>query len=1343
MKINNRLLAEKLLNNKKLMDSILESKSLEDSYNLIMDENSDEISYDDYEKFMMEMYQIGQTSRHKMNENDLDKISGGSGNKFLNTCLSGLFVLTTVATPIADNISGAKAWGSSPVAFLSDERYLDRIPNKDLKNKSDVSASPVHEAITDAAYCLTNRTKDGKISSQLEVGSVWGGSSGETDSSGANKVKKGMYIDGYTGLGEELNHLLVSQMNCCTKKKCKETINASFYGRGNYLHCMRFIEGTGGDLSGQEKTYQFIMKWLENALVYAKYGINLNSIPDEYKSKVDPRSKIMFMEKNDIILSAKENFIGTSYEENLKIGISRFLQKNRGFIMPELSDDNIQYLSCCVLGGEYYLNQSHSMEVPDAIYKKAGKIIEKIKKFSAERQYSDEEYKSRVLGIICHTLEESFNPARCDRTITYEKDRQARLGGIKAFLYCRNQDISSLFDNIMDEELSFLKNVANSNGNEAMRIYEEQKGILKTLGLSESIEKVKEFLSTFFDETKTPKDVMRWISENVLNFEEKIAKSSYVPYSSEVPRLLIRGEEKPYKDCITVIGGRLSGNIYEILGFEELDRLKSSIEEMKKYAKERMEGNTLAVLRSTSTNYGAIMLYDTLCGLNYSMEEYIRRERIYILSKNYNEAARVVVFARKVLSKILMNLKELRTFIKDKRESAIVDNLEKKYKRLQTDYESTNVPVDPVYDSYIEELSSINVASSKYTSYFKNAVKSDKYLNGLNDYVFEEPTLKSAKLYDQYMNAVCDRLRLEDTGVDRSKDSCYQNLMLVEKSAKDLFFNDLENLKVKGRGVSKELLNIDVSTIRDEKLEYFNSLVDLNLTGLDTKKLNNAAILTCLNSFSNVKDKGERLNLLKNQEKRACFIANRKSDKKYKVAYEMAERMAKFLLQQAEKLRDPSHEIYCIDFDQEEEGLRKQVETVAKEDIDKLFKNNEASLRKKLWGKDSFSAQKEILNSLRSNFTDAGDEDITSELCSLKDSYENKFKIVQLAKWKYYTVKNDIKAQSAKKSYELIKTLMGLVSELSLTREDMNALEDFQKLKYEEKLSDSVFSRGLNKDSSDIDKAKYYVYYIEGLGLDDSAISKDLCFLSSLSDVANEIMSVNKAGNQRKNIDEDSLNLDKILENIKVERVVRREEGQSYNGESDLQKKKRLLLRLRCKGIRNMIKEHVEKNESDVGNKNSKNNNIGNLREIIEMLLIDGTDFNKNFAGEIIKTMVHQKNSFETKKLSDIIKEVEIENFDGEAFLGGIFRHSYLETDNKEDFREGLRILFDWSSVKSVDGDLGYYANMVLKQVFSNMLLCRGFDDVYDTLDYFKDKVSNEKIEDIAKFLGLDLIDIV
>ena len=47
---------------------------------------------------------------------------------------------------------------------------------------------------------------------------------------------------------------------------------------------------------------------------------------------------------------------------------------------------------------------------------------------------------------------------------------------------------------------------------------------------------------------------------------------------------------------------------------------------------------------------------------------------------------------------------------------------------------------------------------------------------------------------------------------------------------------------------------------------------------------------------------------------------------------------------------------------------------------------------------------------------------------------------------------------------------------------------------------------------------------------------------------------------------------------------------------------------------------------------------------------------------------------YDRETVDEIIKEVGIENFDGEVFLGGIFRHSYLETDNKEDFREGLRL---------------------------------------------------------------------
>lgn len=223
-------------------------------------------------------------------------------------------------------------------------------------------------------------------------------------------------------------------------------------------------------------------------------------MPSDLRKKVDPRVKKLIMGMGDIVrfsydkMKNKHKF-GESeilYENALKDGIVAFLLKTKN-LSKGLPKADKRYLSCCILEGEYYASQSEEREkiIADAeievkveAEKEAAAIIGEIKRYCENKSgtstvnegekdddndgkldHDDIYYRYRALGMACHTIEDSFNPAHCDRVVSYNAENNtASLGRIKSFLDYDNgnQKVKGHgdFDKITAAEVKLLKEMS-------------------------------------------------------------------------------------------------------------------------------------------------------------------------------------------------------------------------------------------------------------------------------------------------------------------------------------------------------------------------------------------------------------------------------------------------------------------------------------------------------------------------------------------------------------------------------------------------------------------------------------------------------------------------------------------------------------------------------------------------------------------------------------------------------------------------------------------------------------------------------------------------------------------
>lgn len=478
---------------------------------------------------------------------------------------------------------------------------------------TDTRLQSAHELITDVAYLRSH--SGNKISAAVEQGSYWNDlMSHKYESFMKSYMRRNEILPGYknyTDISDEITHLFRTQMFESVKDEDDEEINARFShnNRGNYLHCMNCESGSGESL-GQEKTYEFIMKWLEFAVAFAKDGPESEDIED-------PRMKKLVMSSKDVVRYTKKKVESSELEqEKLKQNLVKFMKEHSSLIedfesilkskkttlQSFLHDkDSIELLSCFILESEYSAKKSEPqfLRMNDFKWQLYAEIIlDRVLSFNPkEKDYRDIEYlKNRALGMICHTIEDSFNLAHCDRVITYDEDGKASLSNIKSFLDYSGQIHHAKFDVIPDNDWKILKVGKDTDLNE-----------VRTIGLKEAEEIVEEFFNVF-DSNSDKTVIMNWISQKAIHFDERIATIQYVPYmlSDDVNVYFTENHGEIYKNYVTPNSGRM---MCDAESFFPKDEIRPELEQV-------------ATVRSV---------------LDY-LKKNINLEREYVLSQKYDLA---------------------------------------------------------------------------------------------------------------------------------------------------------------------------------------------------------------------------------------------------------------------------------------------------------------------------------------------------------------------------------------------------------------------------------------------------------------------------------------------------------------------------------------------------------------------------------------------------------------------------------------------------------------------------------------------------------------------------------
>ena len=102
---------KKIMQDKNLQRELLAASSIQESYDIACKYIKDICDYEEYEKIMMEMYKIG-SEKMKLSDSDLENVSGGSKNKFLSVCLSGIYIVSPL-TPMSTVCAVRKSLCSS------------------------------------------------------------------------------------------------------------------------------------------------------------------------------------------------------------------------------------------------------------------------------------------------------------------------------------------------------------------------------------------------------------------------------------------------------------------------------------------------------------------------------------------------------------------------------------------------------------------------------------------------------------------------------------------------------------------------------------------------------------------------------------------------------------------------------------------------------------------------------------------------------------------------------------------------------------------------------------------------------------------------------------------------------------------------------------------------------------------------------------------------------------------------------------------------------------------------------------------------------------------------------
>ena len=180
--------------------------------------------------------------------------------------------------------------------------------------------------------------------------------------------------------------------------------------------------------------------------------------------------------------------------------------------------------------------------------------------------------KIRALGMACHTIQDSYNPAHTSRSCYDNK--------IKGFLNCDEQSYHSKFDAISPIDSSIRNQLLDSS---SLSYYDMDLKLdsLKTPGLSDSIRQTYEFLRKFNYEDSWS-DIYNWIENDVFDTNFDPAGNTKIISGG---RLIQKIKIKDYWDN-NIKAALISKNL---MTHQDLERIETALDEYYKFKDEEMD----------------------------------------------------------------------------------------------------------------------------------------------------------------------------------------------------------------------------------------------------------------------------------------------------------------------------------------------------------------------------------------------------------------------------------------------------------------------------------------------------------------------------------------------------------------------------------------------------------------------------------------------------------------------------------------------------------------------------------------------------------------------------------
>ena len=531
--------------------------------------------------------------------------------------------------------------------------------------------------------------------------------------------------------------------------------------------------------------------------------------------------------------------------------------------------------------------------------------------------------------------------------------------------------------------------------------YDENKGQLKTLGLTDSIEAVKEFLENMNEIMKKPslealKNQMVKIVSKVICFDEKIATAkSYSPYD-ELPNLKLSGRDEDYIEYVTPAGGRLPGEVGKLICKDAIECLKEHLND-KKYKslqgeiKAAEKSLTIADIKGTGEELDDVTFYGlsrTFISEADALKVCIEKEKMSVLQQNYAEAKQCAQGGYYHASQLQEYLKENGFSKKLKQilpqsEKTSFDTLKRSIDLLCKDYQVSAITADNVSRSEILTVTDFNPQAVDFQGSFNGAIKNesgDTEINPLDFYTLDEEKLRTEKLYNQYMDTLKDRYIFEQALVGNPKDKNSENtlkyLTVREGLARCLYQKDMnlydEYLNAYKNGLDCIELN---KRAHEMALEKFSAQPLGVGSDYGTREYRD---LFKLSAFSTVAEPKERIRLLECQKNRVEVCCN-KAKVDDKTSFETLRKIAEFLLNYTTNVMKENNSDYSDfliqkNFEQKlEQGgrliddyLKEKLEGIIKKQWENLTDNKEEELRKKIYLENGSD---EILAFLESNLS--------------------------------------------------------------------------------------------------------------------------------------------------------------------------------------------------------------------------------------------------------------------------------------------------------------------------------------------------------------------------------------